>query len=142
MGYLWYHSSRASLDFPGEQWENPKTRKALKVFYRSRCERKLGLNKLIRDPRKPSNTLPLVGNGILFLQPRQKLFSWFVKCERQTGYETLEISVPTLPPGVIISDPKNLDFVFKNEGLFNKGQFVKQRSWDLFGKDGDVFLVT
>lgn len=81
-----------------------------------------------------------MGNGILFLQPRQKLFSWFVKCERQTGHETLEISVPTLPPGVIISDPQNLDFVFKNEGLFNKGRFVKERSWDLFGKSYDVPL--
>jgi hypothetical protein len=70
----------------------------------------------------------------LFLQARQKLFSWFVKCERQNGYETLAISVPSLPPGVIINDPRNLEFVFKNEGTFSKGDFVKQRSWDLFGK--------
>lgn len=48
--------------------------------------------------------------------------------------------MPTLPPGVIISDPQNLDFVFKNEGLFNKGRFVKERSWDLFGKSYDVPL--
>jgi hypothetical protein len=51
------------------------------------------------------------------------------------GYETLELAVPTLPPGVLINDPKNLDFIFKNEGLFSKGEFVKQRSWDLFGKE-------
>ncbi|KAK8069060.1 cytochrome P450 [Apiospora phragmitis] len=74
---------------------------------------------LLRDGiplRKPPNTLPLVGNGILFLQARQKLFSWFVKCERQFGYETFQISVPSLPPGVVINDPRNLEYVFKHEG--------------------------
>ncbi|KAI1118232.1 cytochrome P450 [Nemania sp. NC0429] len=87
--------------------------------------------------RKPPNTLPLVGNGLLFLQDRQKLFSWFVKCERQFGLETFQITVPTLHPGVVINDPNNLDYVFKNEGVFAKGDFVKQRSWDLFG-DGII----
>jgi hypothetical protein len=81
----------------------------------------------------PPNTLPLVGNGILFLQARQKLFSWFVKCERMYGNETLALTVPTLPPGVLINDPKNLEYVFKHEGVFTKGDFVKTRSWDLFG---------
>jgi hypothetical protein len=75
-----------------------------------------------------------VGNGLYFLRARQKLFAWFVKCERQFGYETLELSVPTLPPGVLISDPRNLEFVFKNERIFSKGAFVKQRAWDLFGR--------
>ncbi|KAI0102277.1 cytochrome P450 [Nemania sp. FL0031] len=94
--------------------------------------------------RKPPNTLPLVGNGLLFLQDRQKLFSWFVKCERQFGLETFQITVPTLHPGVVINDPKNLDYVFKNEGTFAKGDFVKQRSWDLFGNgiinaDGELW---
>ena len=42
--------------------------------------------------------------------------------------------MPTLPPGVLIHDPRNLDFVFRNEGIFTKGEFVKGRSWDLFGK--------
>jgi hypothetical protein len=84
--------------------------------------------------RRPPNTLPLAGNGILFLQARHKLFSWFVKCERQFGFETFQISVPTLPPGVVINDPKNLEFVLKNEGIFSKGDFFKRRSWDLFGK--------
>jgi hypothetical protein len=84
--------------------------------------------------RRPPNTLPLAGNGILFLQARHKLFSWFVKCERQFGFETFQISVPTLPPGVVINDPKNLAFVLKNEGIFSKGDFFKRRSWDLFGK--------
>ncbi|KAI1410496.1 cytochrome P450 [Hypoxylon sp. FL1857] len=94
--------------------------------------------------RKPPNTLPIVGNGILFLQPRQKLFSWFVKCERQFGPETFQISVPTLPPGVVINDPKNLEYVFKNEGIFSKGDFFKRLSWDLFGNgiinvDGELW---
>ncbi|KAL6918066.1 hypothetical protein ACHAPO_000124 [Fusarium lateritium] len=83
--------------------------------------------------RKPPNTLPLVGNGIIFLQPRQKLFSWFHRVERLYGYETLHITVPSLPPGVIVNDPQNLDFIFRNEGVFEKGDFFKQRSWDLFG---------
>ncbi|KAM0252724.1 hypothetical protein ACHAP5_001016 [Fusarium lateritium] len=83
--------------------------------------------------RKPPNSLPLVGNGIIFLQPRQRLFSWFHHCERLYGYETLHITVPSLSPGVIINDPQNLDFIFRNEGVFEKGDFFKQRSWDLFG---------
>ncbi|KAK8085342.1 Cytochrome P450 94C1 [Apiospora hydei] len=83
---------------------------------------------------KPPNTLPLVGNGILFLQARQKLFAWFVRCERQFGHETFQISVPSLPPGVVINDPRNLEYVFKHEGVFGKGDFFKQRSWDLFGR--------
>ncbi|KAF7890769.1 uncharacterized protein EAF01_010578 [Botrytis porri] len=96
--------------------------------------------------RRPPNTLPLVGNGILFLQARHKLFSWFVKCEREFGWETFEISVPSLPPGVVINDPKNLEFVLKNEGIFAKGDFFKSRSWDLFGNgiinaDGDLWKV-
>lgn len=84
--------------------------------------------------RKPPNTLPLVGNGLLFLQAREKLFSWFVKCERLFGLETFELYVPSLPPGVVINDPRNLDFVFKNEGIFAKGQFMKKPLWDLFGE--------
>ena len=78
--------------------------------------------------------MPLLGNGIVFLQKRQKLFSWFAQCERLFPRETLAISVPSLPPGVIISDPHNLDFVFRHEGaVFEKGAFFKDRSWDLFG---------
>ncbi|KAI1272897.1 cytochrome P450 [Xylaria sp. FL0933] len=94
--------------------------------------------------RKPPNTLPIVGNGLLFLQDRQKLFSWFVRCEKQFGLETFQIAVPTLHPGVVINSPDNLDYVFKNEGLFSKGDFVKQRSFDLFGNgiinaDGELW---
>lgn len=87
----------------------------------------------ILNHRKPPNTLPLVGNGILFLQARQKLFSWFVKCERIFGHETFELYVPSLPPGVVINDPANLDYVFRNEAIFSKGDFVKKPLWDLFG---------
>jgi hypothetical protein len=75
----------------------------------------------------------LAGNGLLFLQARHKLFSWFVECERLFGFETFEISVPSLPSGVVINDPKNLEFVLKNESIFRKGAFFKHRSWDLFG---------
>ncbi|KAI0002627.1 cytochrome P450 [Xylariaceae sp. FL0662B] len=96
--------------------------------------------------RKPPNTLPIAGNGILFLQARQKLFDWFVKCERQFGYETFQISVPTLHPGVVINDPKNLEYVFKHEGIFGKGDFFKRLSWDLFGtgiinSDGELWKI-
>ncbi|OIW24515.1 monooxygenase-like protein [Coniochaeta ligniaria NRRL 30616] len=83
--------------------------------------------------RKAPDTLPLVGNGILFMQERQKLFAWFTKCERLADYETLQVSVPTLPPGIVVHDPLNLDFIFRNESLFSKGSFVKSRAWDLFG---------
>ena len=92
--------------------------------------------------RRPPNTLPVAGNGILFLQARHKLFSWFVKCEQQFGFETFQISVPSLPPGVVINDPKNLEFVLKNEGIFSKGDFFKRRSWDLFGEFFRGFVVS
>lgn len=40
---------------------------------------------------------------------------------------------------MLIHNPENLDFVFKNEGLFTKGEFVKRRSWDLFGETPVTF---
>lgn len=83
--------------------------------------------------RKPPNTLPLVGNGLHFLQDRHKLLAWFVRCERLFGRETFKLYVPSLPPGVVINDPQNLDFVFKNERIFAKGDFMKKPLWDLFG---------
>ncbi|KAL2208078.1 cytochrome P450 [Sarocladium strictum] len=96
--------------------------------------------------RNPPNTLPLVGNGILFLQARQKLFTWFTHCIHQTGPETLSITVPSLPPGVIISSPANLDYVFRNESIFQKGHFFTHRSYDLFGSgiinvDGELWKL-
>ncbi|KAI1436203.1 cytochrome P450 [Xylaria sp. CBS 124048] len=107
----------------------------------------LSIPRIRRDgiPLKiPPNTLPIVGNGLVFLQDRQKLFSWFVEQERQFGRETYQITVPTLHPGVVINDPNNLDFVFKNEAIFTKGDFVRGRSWDLFGNgiinvDGELW---
>lgn len=42
--------------------------------------------------------------------------------------------MPSLPPGVVINDPRNLEFVFKNEGVFAKGEFMKKPLWDLFGE--------
>ncbi|KAH6617797.1 cytochrome P450 [Chaetomium sp. MPI-SDFR-AT-0129] len=96
--------------------------------------------------RTPPGTLPLVGNGIKFLQPRWDLLDWFNKCQCQFGYETLALTVPTFPSAVLIQDPRNLEFVFKNESLFTKGAFVKRRSWDLFGNgiinaDGDFWKL-
>ncbi|PKS05043.1 hypothetical protein jhhlp_008410 [Lomentospora prolificans] len=94
-------------------------------------------------PKAP-NTLPLLGNALHFLRPRHELLGWFVACQRKHGNATLQISVPTVGKGVIISDPKNVEFVLKNEGVFAKGDFVKSRSWDLFGygiinADGDLW---
>jgi len=86
------------------------------------------------NKRRPPGTLPFAGNGIKFLQNRHKLFSWFTKCEQIFGHETFEISVPSLPQGVVINDPKNLEFVLKEETIFTKGDFFKKISWDLFGK--------
>lgn len=96
--------------------------------------------------RYPPNTLPLVGNGILFLQARQKLFASFTRCIHLTGPETLSISVPSLPPGVIISSPTNLDYIFRHEGIFQKGHFFTHRSKDLFGAgiinvDGELWKL-
>lgn len=90
--------------------------------------------------------MPFVGNGIKFLQDRQKLFAWFTHCVRLTGLETLSISVPTLPPGVIVSSPANLDYIFRNESIFQKGEFFTHRSRDLFGAgiinvDGELWKL-
>jgi hypothetical protein len=84
--------------------------------------------------RRPPHTLPILGNTVKFLQPRHVLFNWFVHCQRLFGLETYEISVPTLPPGVVIQDPVNLEFVLKNEKHITKGEFFRRRTWDLFGR--------
>lgn len=69
-----------------------------------------------------------------------------MRCERLFGPETFELYVPSLPPGVVINDPRNLDYVFRNEGLFAKGAFMKAPLWDLFGHgiinaDGELWRV-
>ncbi|RKF64472.1 Cytochrome P450 94A1 [Golovinomyces cichoracearum] len=79
------------------------------------------------------DSFPLLGHGLVFLRCRQKLLSWFVKCERQFGFETFLLSVPSLPPCVVVTNPKNVEWILKNEVLFSKGSFVKNRLWDLFG---------
>ncbi|KAI4162145.1 MAG: hypothetical protein LQ342_004161 [Letrouitia transgressa] len=84
-----------------------------------------------RLPRPPG-TLPLAGNGLWFLQHRQTLLDWFVGANHQTGYSNFEISVPSLPPTILISDPKNVEHVLKNNDIFIKGNFFRSRSWDLF----------
>ncbi|KAJ3549808.1 hypothetical protein NM208_g308 [Fusarium decemcellulare] len=83
--------------------------------------------------RKAPGTLPIVGNGLVFLRPRQELFSWFTKCVQQYGHETIAINIPTLPSGVIISDPINLAHVFQHQEIFQKGDFFRSRLHDLFG---------
>ncbi|EXJ87016.1 hypothetical protein A1O3_03973 [Capronia epimyces CBS 606.96] len=83
--------------------------------------------------RQPPDTLPFLGNAIQFLKPRHVLFDWFVKCQQQFGKETVEIAVPSLPPGVVINSAENLEFVLKNESSITKGEFFRERSWDLFG---------
>lgn len=84
--------------------------------------------------RRPPGTLPLAGNGLWFLQPRHSLLDWFVGANHQTGFSTFEISVPSLPPAIVISDPKNVEHVLNNNQLFVKGAFFRSRSWDLFGE--------
>ncbi|KAL2047240.1 hypothetical protein N7G274_001259 [Stereocaulon virgatum] len=98
-----------------------------------------------RLPRPPG-TLPLAGNGIWFLQPRHRLLDWFVQSERDVGFSTFEISVPSLPPGIVINDPRNVEHVLKNNDVFIKGDFFRVRSWDLFGNgiinaDGELWKI-
>ncbi|KAL8668287.1 MAG: hypothetical protein Q9168_007082 [Polycauliona sp. 1 TL-2023] len=98
-----------------------------------------------RLPRPPG-TLPFAGNGLWFLQPRHQLLDWFVGANHQTGFSTFEISVPSLPPAVVISDPKNVEHVLKNNDVFIKGSFFRSRSWDLFGNgiinaDGELWKI-
>lgn len=94
-------------------------------------------------PKAP-NTLPLLGNALHFLRPRNELLAWFTACERRAPHQTLQISVPTVGRGVLLSAPAAVEFVLRNEGVFAKGDFVKSRSWDLFGHgiinvDGDAW---
>ena len=88
---------------------------------------------LNRAISRPPGTLPLAGNGIWFLQPRHELLEWFTRCERLVGFSTFEISVPSLPPGIVVNDPANVEHVLKNNEIFVKGEIFRMRSWDLFG---------
>ncbi|KAL8800626.1 MAG: hypothetical protein Q9182_005039 [Xanthomendoza sp. 2 TL-2023] len=62
------------------------------------------------------------------------------------GFSTFEISVPSLPPAIVISDPKNVEHALKNNDIFVKGTFFRSRSWDLFGDgiinaDGELWRI-
>jgi hypothetical protein len=83
--------------------------------------------------RRAPDSLPLLGHGLHFLRSRRTLLAWFEKCELLFGRETFAITVPSLPPGVVINDPDSLDFVFRHESIFRKGAFFTGRSRDLFG---------
>ncbi|RVD83189.1 uncharacterized protein DFL_007588 [Arthrobotrys flagrans] len=102
-------------------------------------------HKITRDGKplqNPPGTLPLFGNGLKFLLlDRQSLFDWFSKIHNEIfGFETYEISVPTLPPGIVVSSPDVLEFIMKKEGSegFGKGPFFEERSWHLFGRHGII----
>lgn len=75
------------------------------------------------------------------MQPRHLLFDWFVKCQRIFGLETFAISIPFLPPGVVINDPEILEYVLKNQTTITKGEFFRKRSWDLFGRCRRMILT-
>ena len=42
--------------------------------------------------------------------------------------------MPSLPPGIVINSPQNVEHVLKNSDVFIKGDLFKVRSWDLFGR--------
>lgn len=73
------------------------------------------------------------GMQLAYLSLSPLLLTSSPSCIQQYGHETLGISIPTLPPGVIISNPVNLEHLFQNEGLFQKGDFFRARLQDLFG---------
>ncbi|MCJ1402437.1 hypothetical protein MMC11_005657 [Xylographa trunciseda] len=98
-----------------------------------------------RLPRPPG-TLPFAGNGLWFLQPRHKLLDWFAQVQPIVGFDTYEISIPSLPAAIVVSDPQNVEHVLKNNELFIKGDFFRSRSWDLFGNgiinaDGELWRI-
>ncbi len=87
----------------------------------------------LTEYRYGPGTLPMLGNALKFLQPRHLLFEWFIQCQRKFGFETFTISIPSLPSGVVVNDPKTLEYVLRNESTITKGEFFRRRSWDLFG---------
>ncbi|MCJ1316772.1 hypothetical protein MMC15_002093 [Xylographa vitiligo] len=98
-----------------------------------------------RLPRPPG-TLPFAGNGLWFLQPRHKLLDWFAQVHPIVGFDTYEISIPSLPAAIVVNDPENVEHVLKNNELFIKGDFFRSRSWDLFGNgiinaDGELWRI-
>lgn len=84
--------------------------------------------------RPPPGTIAMAGNGLWFLKPKHMMLEWFGRCERVMGIQTVELFIPTMPPTILISDPRNVEHVLKYNEIFVKGQFFQTRSWDLFGK--------
>ena len=62
------------------------------------------------------------------------MLDWFAQCERVMGIQTVELFIPTMPPTILITDPRNIEHVLKNNEVFIKGEFFRTRSWDLFGE--------
>ncbi len=83
--------------------------------------------------RRPPGTIALAGNGLWFLKPKHMMLDWFAQCERIIGMQTVELFIPTMPPTILITDPRNIEHVLKNNEIFIKGEFFQIRSWDLFG---------
>ncbi|CAF9926782.1 MAG: hypothetical protein GOMPHAMPRED_004220 [Gomphillus americanus] len=113
------------------------------IFFseRSRAIRRNGE----RLPR-PRGTLPFAGFGLWFLRPKYQLLDWLVKLQPGFGLETYELAIPTLPPAILINDPKVLEFVLKNHETFIKGNTFRKASWDLFGNgilntDGELWRI-
>ena len=94
--------------------------------------------------RSAPGAFPIVGNAINFLRPRHELLEWFVSCQKAFGLDPFTISIPSLPPVVVVNDPQNLEFVLKNDEIITKGEYIIRRSWDLFGwslRAADSLLV-
>ena len=123
LGILLYSFTRK----PAIHRNGQKLRQALHRFSKT-------IHFLTVQLRRPPDSLPILGNAFQFTKPRHDLFKWFVKCQQIFGQETFEISVPSLPPGVVINNPDVLEYVLKNEAAITKGEFFRGRSWDLFGR--------
>ncbi|RMZ90321.1 hypothetical protein DV736_g2455, partial [Chaetothyriales sp. CBS 134916] len=92
-----------------------------------------GIHRHGRRLARPSDTIPLIGNAIRFLQAHHVQFNWFIKQQQAFGGDTYEISAPWLPAAVVISRPENIEFVLKNESRIPRGDFFTARTLDLFG---------
>lgn len=96
--------------------------------------------------RRPPGTLPFAGYGLWFLRPRYTLLQWLAHVQDDMGFETFELPVPSLPPAVLVNDPKILEQVLRDTSTFVKGHFFKARSEDLFrngilNADGELWKV-
>lgn len=113
---------------PPPPYIHQKARKKISLLYFQSY-----ISEYTKVSSRPPSTLPILGNALTFLQPRHNLLDWFTHCSRQGHLSTYEISVPGLPPGIVVNDVKNVEYILRNDDVFIKGGFVKSRSWDLFG---------